>query len=292
MKNIILIPAGDIGGAQTWVYNKDSKKNPKKHIILVLRDGTLVTNLLALGFNVEKTTYIKSFFVLLRLIYTERIRFIECHSTFMGILGRVTAYLTCTKCVYVSHGWGVQYTRGLKSLIGFCVELLLGQLGYTVLCVSVSDYTFAHRKLKINKKNLKIHRYRVDAYVSSLDSLKKIFVVMRDSKPKRYDLVFELAVAFPALQFICFGLPKTKQPPIHNVRAVGLSAEIPYEICDAVMLLSDSEGFPMVSLEAANHKKPLFMSDLPVYKEVVSAGVNVYAVDNHNAVQSFRTHLE
>jgi hypothetical protein len=210
----------------------------------------------------------------------------------MGLIGRAWAFFMGRRCVYVTHGWGVSYSSGLASKIAKLLEKALGKIGFTILCVSRKDYDYAAKELQIHERCLKLPRIKTYDYQVECRKIKSLAVVMRDATPKRYDLVVRAAVGNPKITFFCYGLDLGSKKSSQNLIAQGLVDDVPYDEHDAVLLLSDSEGFPMVAHEAAVHKKLLVISELPIVNDLQEAGIKFMTVNHENFEESFSEMLE
>ena len=291
IKKIVLIADGNIGGAQSWVFRRYGEKRLKSIEFYMLSHGRLCDNLEDRGFNVQVFGPFCLFFKLIKNLFLAKNVIIECHSTMMGIIGRIVALICRVKCTYVSHGWGVKYRSSWSAKGGFLIEKILGRLNYKILCVSEADADYAKNVVMIKHNCVKVLRYKKYIYSNNQTKIKNIYVVMRNAEPKRYDLVKLLAVNFSELNFYCFGLKAGQLGEAENLYPMGLVNNVDYQNCDAVMLLSDSEGMPIVALEAAENRKLLLISRLPIVEELKKLNIQLFELDNSKILEDFSMFL-
>ena len=291
MKKIVLIADGNIGGAQSWVLRRYGGKSIKAVEFYMLSQGRLCNELEKRGFSVQVHGPVYLFCKLIVKLFLSKSIIIECHSTMMGIIGRIAAFVCCVKCTYVSHGWGVKYRSSWAAIIGFFIEKILAQLNYKILCVSEADADYAKNKLMVKQSCIKVVRHSKYIYSNTHTKIKNIYVVMRNAEPKRYDLVKLLAENFSQLNFYCFGLSVGEIDEVENLHPMGLVDTVDYTGCEAVMLLSDSEGMPIVALEAAENQKLLLISKLPIVKELKKLNIKLFELDNSRILEDFSLFL-
>lgn len=205
----------------------------------------------------------------------------------MGVIGRIYAALLNRRAVYYTHGWGVSYANSIWRTPAIFLERLLAKLGFTIICISIKDMNYALTSLRIKKKVLTSLKRQKYHYSKPIGKISKVVVPMRDKYPKRYDLVLKLADRNQSLNFSCYGAEKIRNAS-KNINFHGLTPVIKYEKYDAILLLSDSEGYPMVAEEAAMHKKPLIISNLDVIPELRHNGIHLEVINHSDLYEDFR----
>lgn len=295
MKLLVAITDGSVGGAQTFIYRRYKNFSRDKVIFICTSDGNLTSSLKKLGFEVYTSN---KFFVIIKmidLVQKKNISLISCNSTLMGLHGRLVAFICNRKALYISHGWGYSYQK--SSFIKFSLKILeqiLAKLNYKILCVSENDLKKAQYDLKIKNKNLQLLRHDKFKEYKIQVPLNSFCIPMRSQWPKRYDLVRAIAIENKFIDFYCYGLCKEESMALNlpkNMHAMGIVEYVPYQKYDGVMLLSNSEGFPIVAIEAAENKKILFISDLPICNELNKMGIKHRALNNNNVLDDFKKAL-
>ena len=115
-----------------------------------------------------------------------------------------------------------------------------------------------------------------------------VLIVARNARKKRLDLVVDAATAMPTTHFVICGRgTQALTGAGSNVRLLGEvdreTVAMLYRACDALLLPSESEGLPLVVLEAMASGLPVVVGDDPdVVRElphgVISVARNVVAV--------------
>ena len=105
-----------------------------------------------------------------------------------------------------------------------------------------------------------------------------VLVVARNARKKRLDLVVDVATAMPATRFVICGRgTETLAGVASNVRLLGevdrATVAMLYQSCDALLLPSESEGLPLVVLEAMASGLPVVMGDDPDVARELPEGV-------------------
>ncbi len=301
------ITTSEVGGAQAWVKDQidialESDKFNQVHLITASH-GWLTNNLpgcikLHLIPEIES---IMSFVTISKMqkVYREYdIKITISNSANAGLYARLAGFIqSSTKQIYVSHGWSAIYNGGKFKKMYVLIEKILGNFfSDKILCVSNSDAHKAKTKIGIKPNKLVTIRNAVNCDPITLvraksqeSNILKLVFVGRIAKPKRHDLVIE---AVSMLAEICtldiVGGGNKLSLPAHceNVQVIGeVESFSNYQRYDAMILISDSEGLPMVTLEAGSNALPMILSNVGGCPEVINH--NGIVVSNNT--QSIRT---
>jgi O86/O127-antigen biosynthesis alpha-1,3-N-acetylgalactosaminyltransferase len=283
-KILILVTDGHVGGVQSFLLQRFKWVCSDRLRVIATSDGRCCEEFRARGVDTRVVSKLQFMLLGFWLLRSSQNKYVICNSTFMGLAGRLFCAFRRQKVIYISHGWGVSYnSAGLKPLT-YLMERWLSKVTHRIWCVSQRDFEFAINDLRIDPKKLSILNAEQFSYTAASPNVENICVVMRDAYPKRYDLVSLLAREFPTVKFHCFGADR---PSSENILYYGIVDQVPYADFDAAMLLSDSEGYPMVAVEAARNGIPIFMLDLPINKQLEKNGILVKTLDRENLINSF-----
>lgn len=222
---------------------------------------------------------------LISFIKKNSIHLIICNSANAGLYGRLAAYLTGRKSIYVSHGWSSVYNGGRVKVFLNAIEKLLALIGDSVLCVSRSDYQTARKEIKIADKKLKLIQTAIFPVtkansIQNGESTKKIKIlsVARFCYPKRQDLLVKAMLHIDQAELYLIGSgPQfnevkllSEQLQLNNTYFLG---EIPgfdkFNDFDAFALISESEGLSISALEALSAGLPVMLSNVGGCPELV-----------------------
>lgn len=275
-KIVFVITKSQIGGAQKWVeeireiLKKDyelflitsepgwlSEKFPSENVKIIPQIGRL-TSLTAIFYI---TCYLKKI----------KADVIISSSANAGIYSRLSRLFYPHKHIYVSHGWSCIYNGGIAKKLFCTIEKLMSYLCDIILCVSEMDKMKGMNIVKINESKLRVIRNAISPLKEKnfINKRKKIVYVGRMIRPKRPELLAEVAVSFPEIDFYFIGggpdleTIANKYASHINIFFLGeLSGFDSYNEFDIFVLTSNSEGLPMSALEAGSASLPLIMSNV------------------------------
>ncbi len=295
-----------VGGAQTWVKDQinvvlESNKFNEIHLI-VASHGWLTENLPScIIFHIIPEIEKKMSYVAISKIKSiyrnNNISTLISSSANAGMYCRLAGFNhPSIKQTYVTHGWSAIYNGGKFKKFYVLVEKILGNyFSDKVLCVSNCDADKAKTEIGIKANKILTIRNSINYSSSTMpqkaskrsNKLKLLFVG-RIAKPKRHDLVIDIV---STLDDICsldiIGAGNELSLPDHckNIQLIGeVESFSGYQHYDALILISDSEGLPMVTLEAGSNALPMILSNVGGCPEVI--GHNGILVNND--IQSIR----
>lgn len=290
-KNIAFaITKSIVGGAQTWVLDQinvvlESGKFNEVHLI-VSSHGWLTENLpscvvLHVVSEFEKKTSLIALSKIRLIFRDNNISTVISSSANAGMYCRLAGFNNPNiKQIYVSHGWSAIYNGGIFKRLYVLVEKVLGNyFSDKILCVSNCDADKAKSEIGIKPDKIITIRNSVN-YSSTiaqkatnrLNKLKLLFVG-RIAKPKRHDLVIDVVSTLDdicSLDIIGAGDILVLPEFCKNIKLVGeIKSFSNYQHYDVLILISDSEGLPMVTLEAGSNALPMILSDVGGCSEVI-----------------------
>lgn len=277
LKNVVfVISKSEIGGAQAWVTHLKEILESEYNVFLVTSDYGWLTDF----FEPERVIIIPGLASMGRpdTIFKIRTAFkkfnahvVISNSASAGLYSRIAKLIYRHKHIYVSHGWSCLYNGGRLKHIFCFIEKMLSIITDKILCVSDNDQYKAMKLIGINPRKTLVIRNGVKSFEKKefINESKKILFVGRMVHPKRPDLLAEVAVRFPLVQFYFVGdgplLPelKRKYESIKNIFFLGEIKNFKsFKEYDLFVLSSDSEGLPMSAVEAATANLPLLLSDV------------------------------
>lgn len=272
-----------MGGAQKFVKEQVVilTQNNYETYLITNRCGWLTESVSDINCNVTIHSGIESPFsvkflrFLLEFLVKNNIDLIICSSANAGLYGRIAAYFTISKSIYVSHGWSSIYNGGKVTFILNFVEKLLSITGDSVLCVSQNDYDLAIKKIGINKKKLFLLPNSILPSIKKSDAYKgkvlRLVMVCRLDHPKRPELLIKAVQEIgKIIQLTIIGDGKQYSDLKALLREeddnIILKGEIlgfnDFDQYDAFALISLSEGLPMSAIEAMSSGLGLLLSDV------------------------------
>lgn len=257
--------------------------------------------------QISPTHDLKAFSSLLRLMRTERYDVVHFHSSKMGILGRLVAWVVgVPNIIFTVHGWGIGHDQSplLRRLLGM-VEKMIGRLGATIVCVAEHD-----RQVGIDQgyvpinSTLVVHNgvpqpeYRfgeLRQLVQADDGHFLLGTVCRLADVKNPDIYIHTAAALQSMGFFAFKLLLIGDGPLRShcedlveqfdlggcVIMTGAREDAPALLSDLdlFLLLSRQEAFPLVVLEAMQAGLPVIATRVGGIPEQVEDGVTGFLVD-------------
>lgn len=314
MRNILfIITKSKVGGAQKFVkeqiqicqedgytcYLATNKSGWVNEVSNVDHDHCFFSR------GIEKSFSISFLYSLIQFLIKNKIALVVCNSANGGLYGRIGAFLSLKKSIYVSHGWSSVYNGGKWTKVLNFIETILAYMGSSVLCISTGDVLKAKEFIFVPKRKLiQINNavFPVIAKGSKLNSLNdntnlKLLTVCRLSRPKRLDLLIESMNVITNIDLYIVGdgpekeeLEKSVSPEMKK-RIIFLG-EIQnftsFSDFDFFTLISDSEGLPMSAIEAMSAGLPLILSNVGGCPELVKD--NGFLTENN--VQDISKNIE
>lgn len=294
-----MVTKGGVGGAQKFISEQIVLLNHEGCSLYVSTstNGVLVRNTkeYVSGFLIHKGIKRKTSLVyllsLIRFIRKNKIDLVVCNSANAGLYGRLAAYLTNVKSIYVSHGWSSVYNGGYFSFILNKIEMLLSVISDKVLCISELDAQIAEHTIKVSKQKIKVipnHIFATPSPSIRKQKLKyKVLFLGRLTHPKNPLPLIDAVNQMPQVSLYIVGegdnycavkeYIKTKK--IANVFLLGeISNFNDFENYDIFALFSLSEGLPISVLEAMSNGLPLLLSNIEGHLPLVN--INGYLCSN------------
>lgn len=305
---LMVITKGDLGGAQTHVYDLCSNLKDLLEVQVVIGEyGPLFDKLDALGIKVHiipqlnrEVSFIsdwKALQQLTRLVQSLNPDLIAAHSSKAGILSRLAAARTGKPCVFTAHGWA--FSEGvspLKSRIYQMAERFAARRTDRIICVSDYDRLLAIKtKVAAGEQLVTIHNgismIKTEPEARQ-DKEIRMIMVARFCEPKDHALLFSAVKNLQThqsfrLQLVGDG-PNFNQCKnlaaqlgiAHLVDFLGPRLDVPalLQQADLFVLCSNWEGFPITVLEAMRAGLPVVCSDVGGCSEAVLEGETGYLV--------------
>lgn len=250
------------------------------------------------GVSVVRYQYKRSFlralktsFKISKIIDELNPNIVHCHSTFAGVMARLSFVLKKKNCriVYCAHGWSFIMDIGkLKKHVYAGIEKFLARYTDAILNVSEHEQKIALQfNLPVDKMHV-VPNFLTDSYSSAKladidpndDKIKLAFIGRFDrqkgfdylleefSKVKRRDMALYIAGG-AVLSDSSFEIPKDDRIIylgwLERESVVKLINSV-----DAVIMPSRWEGFSIVALEAMRAEKPVLASNRASLPEAVS----------------------
>lgn len=234
-----LLHNSDNGGVATWT---------KFAVNMVGDRGARIIDNNALNRDLRKFS-VKTVFVVLQYVKKNEIKVVVVGNSIPSIIIRLVKILYPLKIIYVTHGWGWSYQSGVKRFLAYLIEFLTIFLVDEIIAVSHRDQIIALKYFK--RRSFLVPNVSMKDVVLRNDRtrhVQKVLFVGRNSYPKRLDLFEVLAQHFDDLDFYIVG---AKKQDFMNLKYLGeVNNFNDYGSFDALILLSESEGSPLVLLEA------------------------------------------
>lgn len=315
----------EIGGAQKVVYDVISSLDKDNYDITLITcpNGELIDWINKLNYTrnfkikvitldniVRKISPLKDLKVLLRLfsiIRKERFDVTHFHSSKMGIIGRISAWLAnCPNILFTVHSWGInEYQNPIKRILFGFLEKFTYSISDKVICVSkfVQDKGIYNNWID-NRKSLVIHNGIDDCSSTESNIRIKLKVpddtclvctIMRLREPKMpmftIKVVSELANRGYNVKLLIIGDGPLRSEcealisefnledkvfllgTCHNARNI-LSAT------NIFTLFSKWEGLPLSIIEAMYAGKPVISNDVGGISELITHEINGFLIND------------
>ncbi len=282
------------------IFTETMASNPFKQI-----------KLLELPLSNSLFSFFKNVYLLRRFFKKNKIHLLHLHGAIAGAIGRVAGMKlgTIHKIVYSPHGGVLHKING--SIIGKFYQVVEKWLVFDK-CFFIAVSTNEKEEI-VSKLNVAISKIRIIPNgISLFDKIPLLISASAIQKERELKGFCEddLLLIYPALfleakghvnfvNAVINGIHKlekrvkiifTGDGPLENsirqiVNTAGLSQHfffegfvtninLYYQICDAVILMSNSEAFGYVLLEAMKFKKPIFATSVGGIKDIVQSGRN------------------
>jgi glycosyltransferase involved in cell wall biosynthesis len=246
------------GGVATWtrfIFN-----NIKTEAIII--DNDLIKRDL-------KKISIKTFFKLLKFISLNDVNRIIVGNSVPALYAKlIRLFKPKIKVIYVSHGWGWSYQKKITKLISYIIEFITIPLVNQLVYVSKEDQRKA--KTFIFKRNEKILRnicFKDLQLRKNNNSRPKVLFVGRNAYPKRIDLFIELSNRNKDFDWYIVGSQGENSENLYYLGEIKDFKE--YYKYDYFILLSESEGNPLVLHEALSCGLLCMINKLPYHEEFI-----------------------
>lgn len=316
MKILHVITRSDtIGGAQRHVLDlAKGQKDIGKHTVWIASadTGVFKESVESSGISYVPVKYIRrnlSFYADIKALFALRTIIsqlspdvVALHSVKAGLLGRIAAFGIGKTVVFTAHGWShIRASSSLTKLIYIFLERLLSRFSTQIICVSQSDLLYATSVIKIDKcKVTKVVNGVLSKQISGCSSSKydcfRFLSVVRFQEPKDFKTLLDslsrirhlewkltLAGDGPDLSSVCLEVQRLGLSDRVTFAGFVDDLSLHYSQCDAVILISKSEGLPMSLVEAMSYKKPLIASCVGGIPELILDGVNGFLIPTQNS---------
>lgn len=321
MRAIFLITRADtFGGAQIYVRDVAARMQEDGHGVLVVtgRRGTFSDVLKHLGIPTEKCDTLgnaphpfrdrRARRDLERLCDEYQPDILSAHSTKAGIIGRHAAQMRGIPCVFTTHGWAFndatpEPLRSIYRLMERRMEPLAGR----IICVSDSarrmglDVGMSARRL-VTVHNGTPDRCDRAARVGDKTGPVRIASVARLEKPKNPKALLRAVARVSDAELDMIG-DGPMQPGCEGFAAsLGLARRVTFHgrVPDVAgmlarshifALITNSEGFPLSTIEAMRAGLPVVVSDVGGAGEAIEDGVSGFLVPRGD-VETLRDRLQ
>ena len=232
--------------------------------------------------RIEKKTAIGYLFQLASYLKKNQIDLVICNSANGGLYGRLAAFLTQKKSIYVSHGWSSIYNGGKFSFVLNRVETLLSYIGNQVLCISENDQKLAEAVIKVPTKKIALIPNLIFQMAEPIKrtpkEVYKVLFLGRLSHPKKPEWLMQAVKGLQNVELFVVGTGeddsfyqtlKTNQQ-LDNVHLLGEISDFnDFNSYDIFSLISLSEGLPMSVLEALSSGMPLLLSNIKGHQPLI-----------------------
>ena len=232
---------------------------------------------------------------LIRLCRKVRPQIVHVHSSKMGVLGRLAAWLAGVPVrILTVHGWSFAAYNGLARSLFLRIERLMRPLTTTVVCVAeatrqegLAARTCDPQRTVVIHNAVAVRSFRP---TSRRGGTVEVVGVGRFAYPKDFTTLLDaltlvaapchvrLAGDGPALPAVAAAL--TRNGLSHRVELLGARDDIPDLLArsDVFVLSSRSEGFPVSVLEAMAAGLPVVATDVGGVGEAVEDGETGFLV--------------
>ncbi len=299
----ITLVTSPVGELINWINNLNRKRKSQIRII----------ELSSIKRELSPFYDLKAVKELYKIIKKEKYDIVHFHSSKMGILGRVAAWLAGIKKIYFTvHGWGINdnMSKAKKIILG-AAESFASRLSTKVICVSQQDREKGIRNGWLKESNSCVIHNGIQEIAHSKGKLKNqlglredipiIGMVARLKEPKDPMLTIEVInelrkrgkkcrlviVGDGPLRPQCQSLIE-KHHLQEQVTLLGSREDVRSLLPDMSVftLFSKWEGLPICILEAMAEGLPVVATDVGGISELVEPGVNGYLVSKRDITEA------
>lgn len=247
-----LLHDGTNGGVAVWSNYAKSQLDVDIKTISIDNTSTSV--------NLKSFSY-HSFLAIYREIISKEIKLVVVGNSTPAVLIRlVKLFKPSLRIIYVTHGWGWSYQKGVKRIVSFIIEFITLPLVDCVVSISSRDRSICKEYFFRESILLRNVSFKTIPQRAKPKDIKKVLFVGRDAYPKRLDLYKQLARRFEEISFYIVGAKgHDTENLFHLGEIIGFNDYANY---DAFILLSDSEGSPLVVQEALGAGLPCLVNRL------------------------------
>jgi len=284
-----------IGGLERQVYNLISVSSIENAYLVCMQDaGPFAERLEKLGYNVtvldNSRSGIGKLWSLIQVILRVKPDIIHCHNMLAFLYGKLAAMILFNKKTVMSkHG---EAFPGRK----FSQKVALYLLRYTeIVVVSQAIKEKILRLVKADENRITFIQNGIplpgfSQQVKPADKNLVIGTVGRLAKAKRYDVLLrcfaDVSQKFENLKLIIVGGGPEAERLEELSQKLGLSGSVSfageqydvapyYKKFDIFAMTSDTEGLPMVMLEAMSYGIPVISTDVGAIGDLFSHGENI-----------------
>ena len=294
MKILQIITKSELGGAQSVVSTLANSFCESHEVMVVAGEGDgKIWDII--DDRVEKVTCpslkghislykdMKTICFLRKIYRTFQPDIVHLHSSKAGLLERLA--FPSDRIIYTVHGFD-SLRLGHHWLLP--LERKMQKHCAAIVGVSKHDQKYMFEERITNNVSyiyngaIKIEKQLGISFPGSDKYQKTILCIARISKQKRFDLFIEVARKLPQYAFVWIGNQHEMPNLPQNVMLMGniTGASRYCHHADLIILPSNYEGLPIVLIEAMCAGKPIVASRVGGVPEIVTDGVNGFAVDN------------
>ena len=249
-------------------------------------------------FSPEKKSFFSAFFSIKKILKEEKPDILHLHGTRAAVWGRtaVIGLKRKPRVVYTLHGFHILHSNFLKRFLFLKMEKFLNKWTDVLVCVSEADkkiflekkmisadkvkvikngieiakFQISQEKVEEKRKELGLENSFVVSAVGRLHHQKDFFTAIRSLKI--------LKEKIPELKLLIIGegpqrerLEKEAEEVKDKIQFLGQRKDVPIllNVSDVVILPTNWEGLPLVSLEAGASGKPFLASNVGGVRETV-----------------------
>jgi glycosyltransferase involved in cell wall biosynthesis len=324
-KILHIITLSEVGGAQRIVefLAKGLDKNTYDVTVACSPDGELVSwlredpdikivELPQLVREINLYWDLKALTAIISLIRREKFAIVHCHSSKVGILGRIAArFCGVPSVMFTVHGWGFDHypIDSPKYKVFVWIEKQMQKITDKVICVSrlVAEKGYAYKILQPEKTAVILNGVQIKPLISNKlraelgieGEATIIGTVCRLAPPKLPLLFIQIAAMLLAavkekpIKFVIIGDGPYYEQCNNLIKELSLKdrlfllgnrTDVPELVAnfDIFTLFSESEGLPVVILEAMAASKPVVASNVGGIPELVNDGQNGFLINNED----------
>lgn len=305
----IITRADEWGGAQVHVRDLAVWMKGQGHEVTVISGasgvvsddlqshGILCYEIPDMGREISPVNDIKSILAVRKLLTTLKPDLVTCHSSKAGVIGRISAALSKTPCLFTAHNW--TFGRGVswkKRPFYWAFEWICARFCDHIITVSEFGKSQALKALiATSSKITAIQNGMPDIAITSKPAYQgpvRLMMVARIGWPKDHDgLLKALSLCRDLNWTLSFVGGGTDTKLKSHAQRLGLSERVHFlgqrgdvstllhQNCDIFILTSAWEGFPLSILEAMRASLPVIASRVGGVSESVHDGVTGYTID-------------